>query len=115
MAEIFVGAAVSLLLEKLVSLAEEEISLFRGFKNDLKMLEGKLEMTRMFLNNALERDIEKDLPVKRWLCSLEDVTYEADNLLDEFNYEIVRRKVEIESQVKQKTYIGFNSFGVSPS
>ncbi|XP_073157528.1 putative disease resistance protein RGA3 [Henckelia pumila] len=91
-----------MLLEKLVSLAAEEVSLFRGFKNDLEMLKTTLKMIQKFLSDAMQRDIEKDNSVKQWLHNLDDVAYEADNLLDEFNYEILRRKVEIESQVKRK-------------
>ncbi|XP_073154095.1 putative disease resistance protein RGA3 [Henckelia pumila] len=108
MAEIAVDAVVKMLLEKLLALAAEEISLFRGFKDDLKRLDKTLKKIQTFLNDASERDIEKDSSMKLWLYDLEDVAYEADNLLEEFNNEILRQKEEIESQVKRKVCCSFS-------
>ena len=42
-----------------------------------------------------ERRQESDQSVRRWLQRLKDVAYDADDVLDEFAYEILRRKVEI--------------------
>ncbi|KZV39563.1 hypothetical protein F511_31395 [Dorcoceras hygrometricum] len=63
-------------------------------------MEESLETIQEFLRDASKRRIEEDHSVKRWLLKLEDVAYEADNLVDEFNYEVLRRKVEIGSQRK---------------
>ncbi|XP_027118682.1 putative disease resistance RPP13-like protein 3 [Coffea arabica] len=51
--------------------------------------------------------------VKLWLEELERVAFEAENLLDDFNYEMIRRKVEIQSQMKRKCWLILkeNAFG----
>ncbi|XVF29587.1 hypothetical protein REPUB_Repub15cG0134800 [Reevesia pubescens] len=44
----------------------------------------------------------KNSSVKLWLEKLNGVAYDADDVLDEFDYEILRRKVEIGSQKRRK-------------
>ncbi|KAL0431292.1 UNVERIFIED_CONTAM: Disease resistance protein RGA2 [Sesamum radiatum] len=63
--------------------------------------EGFIYQIQAFLNDASKRQVEEEA-AKLWLKDLESIAYEADNLLDEFNYEIVRRKVEIKNQMKRK-------------
>ncbi|XP_075515969.1 uncharacterized protein LOC142550803 [Primulina tabacum] len=77
MAEIAIDA-VKVLVEKLISVAAEEVGFILGFKNELKKLGQRLRMIQ-------------------------------DNLLDEFNYEIIRSKVEIQTQMKQKLCCCFSS------
>ncbi|KAK4425669.1 putative disease resistance protein RGA4 [Sesamum alatum] len=81
MAEAIIGATVQVLVEKLIAVAAEEIGLIFG--------------------DASRRQFEDEV-VKLWLRNLQDVAYEADNLLDEFNYEIIRRKVEIRNQMSER-------------
>ncbi|KAK4425700.1 putative disease resistance protein RGA4 [Sesamum alatum] len=69
----------------------------------LKRLASSLES-----RDASRRQLEDEV-VKLWLRNLEDVAYEADNLLDEFNYEIIHRKVEIGDQMKRKVRVFFSS------
>ncbi|XP_073275639.1 putative disease resistance protein RGA3 [Primulina huaijiensis] len=110
MAEKLVDATVQVVVEKLLSVAAEEIGLVLGFKIELKTLEKSLKMIQAFLHDASKRHIEDDQAVKQWLQNLEDVAYEVDNLLDEFNYELIRRKVEIQSPMKRKVWSSLSSF-----
>ncbi|TYI85810.1 hypothetical protein E1A91_D04G022100v1 [Gossypium mustelinum] len=59
-------------------------------------------MIEAFLQDAEEKQT-KNTSVKLWLERLEDVAYEAVDVLDEFAYEILRRKVEIRNQILRKT------------
>ncbi|XP_039001814.1 putative disease resistance protein RGA3 [Hibiscus syriacus] len=45
------------------------------------------------LNHAEEKQI-KDEGVKSWLDDLQDLTYDADDILDEFTYEQLRLKLQ---------------------
>ncbi|TYJ38235.1 hypothetical protein E1A91_A05G430000v1, partial [Gossypium mustelinum] len=87
MAEALLGAVVNEAVAKVMSIAADQISLAWGFKKQLKKLE--------------EKEI-KNTSVKLWLERLEDVAYEAVDVLDEFAYEILRRKVEIRNQILRK-------------
>ncbi|XP_073138881.1 putative disease resistance protein RGA3 [Henckelia pumila] len=104
-----IDSAVQLLLGKLISVAGEEIGLVLGFKNDLKTLQETLKIIQKYLDDASKRCIQDDQAVKQWLQNLEDVAFEIDNLLDEVNYEFIRRKLQIQTQMKRKVWCSFDS------
>ncbi|KAK8661627.1 hypothetical protein V6N13_091225 [Hibiscus sabdariffa] len=79
-------------MSKLISVASEQIVLAWGFKESLKRLGESLEMIKAFLQDAEERQTNNN-SVKLWLETLKDIAYKADDVLDEFAYEILRRKV----------------------
>ncbi|KAL0395970.1 UNVERIFIED_CONTAM: putative disease resistance protein RGA3 [Sesamum calycinum] len=106
MAEIVIDSAVQVLVEKLIAVASEEIGLILGVKEELASLKDSFTKIQAFLNDASKRQVEEEA-AKLWLKDLESIAYEADNLLDEFNYEIVRRKVEIKNQMKRKVCFFF--------
>ncbi|KAL0462065.1 UNVERIFIED_CONTAM: putative disease resistance protein RGA3 [Sesamum latifolium] len=101
MAEILIDLAVRVLVEKLIAIASEEMGLILGVKEELASLKDSFTKIQAFLNDASKRQVEEET-VKLWLKDLENTAYEADDLLDEFNYEIIRRKVEIKNQMKRK-------------
>ncbi|KAL0414545.1 UNVERIFIED_CONTAM: Disease resistance protein RGA2 [Sesamum radiatum] len=92
MGEAIIGAAVEVLLEKLIAVATADMGSIFGVENELTRLKDSFTMIQAFLHDASKRHVEEE-SVTVWLKKLEDVAYEADNLLDEFNYQIIRRKV----------------------
>ncbi|XP_030940137.1 putative disease resistance RPP13-like protein 1 [Quercus lobata] len=88
MAETILSVFADEILGKLISVATEQISLAWGFKEDLTRLLDSLEMIQDVLADA-ERRQESDRSVRRWLQRLKDVAYDADDVLDEFAYEIL--------------------------
>ncbi|KAL0308463.1 UNVERIFIED_CONTAM: putative disease resistance protein RGA3 [Sesamum radiatum] len=109
MAETVIVATVRVLVEKLVGVAAEGIGGVLGVKNELNKLTKSLDRMKAFLSDADRRQVE-ETTVKLWLKNLEEVIYEVDNLLDDYNYEILRRKVEIKNQMRRKVWFFF-SFG----
>ncbi|TYJ38234.1 hypothetical protein E1A91_A05G429900v1 [Gossypium mustelinum] len=101
MAEALLGAVVKEVGAKVISIAADQISLAWGFKKQLKDLGEKLRMIEAFLQDAEEKQTE-NTSVKVWLERLEDDAYEAVDVLDEFAYEILRRKAEIRNQIRRK-------------
>ncbi|MBA0600800.1 hypothetical protein Gorai_003999 [Gossypium raimondii] len=96
MAEALLGAVVNEAVAKVIPIAAEQISLAWGFKKQLKKLGETLGMIEAFLQDAEEKQ------TKNTSVRLEDVAYEAVDVLDEFAYEILRRKVEIRNQILRK-------------
>ncbi|GFP85206.1 putative disease resistance protein rga3 [Phtheirospermum japonicum] len=92
MAEAAVGAAIQVLLEQLLTLSQEQISLIRNFKNDLVKLKDSLDMVKAFLHDAETKQVTSEA-VKIWLRDLEALAFEADNVLDEFNYQLLSKQV----------------------
>ncbi|XP_030936545.1 putative disease resistance protein RGA3 [Quercus lobata] len=107
MAEAFVADVAKGILSKLIPLVSEQISLAWGFKEELTQLRGSVEMIQAVLADAERRKVREESS-RLWLQRLEDVAYDADDLLDELAYEILRRKVEIRNQMKRKVHFFFS-------
>ncbi|KAM6570821.1 hypothetical protein CsatB_018806 [Cannabis sativa] len=106
-AELVGGALLSASLQVLFDrLASEDISqLFQRKKPILKLLD-KLN-TRMLSANKLLNDAEekqlRDDNVNNWLSKLQDVIYQADDLVDRIDYEALRTKLEDHDQSSSPT------------
>ncbi|KAK6796392.1 hypothetical protein RDI58_004093 [Solanum bulbocastanum] len=90
MAEVLLSASVEVLIQKLLLLATSGNSHLWGSKKELEKLRRCLAMARAVLHDA-ERQQRKDQAVKLWLKKLEDLAYDADNLLDELNYTTLKK------------------------
>ncbi|CDP03415.1 unnamed protein product [Coffea canephora] len=101
------GSTTEVLVEKAINLASEQIGQFVGFKKDLEKLKDTLIGIQAFLRDAEKEQVTKEF-VKRWLENLERVAFDAGNLLDDVNYEMIRRKVEIQNQMKRKVCLFFS-------
>ncbi|XP_068312906.1 putative disease resistance protein RGA3 isoform X2 [Pyrus communis] len=90
-------ALISVLLEQLASITyqhvEEEVSLVLNAEEDVAKFAGNLEVIRDVLEDAELRQV-KDAGVRNWLEKLKDVSYKMDNVLDEWNTEILKQQVE---------------------
>ncbi|KAL2530447.1 putative disease resistance protein [Forsythia ovata] len=104
-----ISATIKFTLEKLLAIAAEEFNLVRGFKLDLEKLTDSLLSIKEVLEYA-DRLQVTDRAVKRWLKKLEDVAYDADNVLDEIKYENLRRTVQIRNQMKPKVCLYFSFY-----
>ena len=60
----------------------------------MKWKTGLLEI-REVLDDAEVKQIDKQ-DVKRWLADLRDLAYDVEDVLDEFNYQVMRRKLVAE-------------------
>nr|POF24241.1 putative disease resistance rpp13-like protein 1 [Quercus suber] len=107
MAEAIVTDVAKEILSKVIPLITEQISLAWGFKEELTRLRQSVEIIQDVLADA-ERKQVTDLSVRRWLQRLQDVAYDADDVMDELEYEILRRKVEIRNQMKRKVCFFFS-------
>ncbi|CAL2224724.1 unnamed protein product [Prunus armeniaca] len=90
------------ILNKLASLAAQEISLFRGFKKELTKLHQSLLEIKDFLGDVPHQPRERGEALKNWVRKLKDIADDADNVLDEINYEDLRRQVELPNQKRKK-------------
>ncbi|KAF5941415.1 hypothetical protein HYC85_019057 [Camellia sinensis] len=82
-------------------LAAEQISLAWGFKDELQRLCDKLELIRALLRDAGNRGVIIRLETMQlWLKKLKSVACCADDVLDEFKFETLRRKIETKEKVR---------------
>jgi hypothetical protein len=83
------------------SLALQEIGLLWGFKDELKKLGNTVSTIQAVLLDAEEQQAKSHL-VKDWLGKLKDAMYEADDLLDDYSTELLRRQVMTRDKIKAK-------------
>ena len=107
MAETLLNVVAEEILGKLISLATEQIGLAWGFEEELTRLRDSFAFIQAVLADAGRRQVREEL-VRLWLQKLKDVAYDADDVLDELAYEILRRKVEIRNQMKRKVCFFFS-------
>ncbi|XP_021801284.1 disease resistance protein RGA2-like [Prunus avium] len=98
------------ILTKLTDLAAHEISLAWGFKAELKRLRKTLSTIEGYLADVAQGPQGRSKSVEDWVTNLQRLAQDADDVLDEFNYELLRRKVEIRNHMKKKV---LNFFSLS--
>ncbi|KAJ4829652.1 hypothetical protein Tsubulata_048729, partial [Turnera subulata] len=103
MAETILTFALEETLKKVGSFAVEGILLAWGFKGQLQKLKPSLDIIRAVFHDAEEREA-RDASVKLWLQNLREVAYEAEDVLDEFGYEVLRQKVETTPTEKVRNF-----------
>ncbi|CAB4272798.1 unnamed protein product [Prunus armeniaca] len=90
-------ALISVLLEQLASIiqkqVEQEVTLVVGVKKEVAKLSHNFKAIQVVLEDAEERQV-KELNVKYWLDSLKDVSYEMDDVLDEWSTEILKQQIQ---------------------
>ncbi|KAL9448631.1 hypothetical protein AB3S75_016004 [Citrus x aurantiifolia] len=94
--EAILTASVDLLVNKLAS---EGILFFarqEQIKADLMKWANMLEMIKAVLDDAEEKKTTNQF-VKKWLGKLQDLAYDVEDLLDEFQTEAFRRKLLLEN------------------
>ncbi|KAJ4844609.1 hypothetical protein Tsubulata_046292 [Turnera subulata] len=108
MAEIILTFALEETLKKVGSLAVQGIQLAWGFKGQLQKLKQSLDIIQAVLHDAEERQA-REAYVKLWLQKLREVAYEAEDVLDEFGYEVLRQKVETTRAEKVRNFFSASS------
>ncbi|CAB4262986.1 unnamed protein product [Prunus armeniaca] len=98
------------ILTKLTSLAAHEISLAWGFKAELNRLRETLSTIEGYLADVPQKPQDQGGSLKKWVTNLTRLAQDADDVLDEFNYELLRRNVEIRNHMKKKV---LNFFSLS--
>ncbi|CAL5348104.1 unnamed protein product [Camellia sinensis] len=94
-------SAAQVILNPLIPLATEQIQLAWGFKKDLETLRRRLTIIQALLSDAENRRLTSAIMCE-WLKNLKLVAGDAENMLDEFAYETLRRKLEVQNRMRNK-------------
>ncbi|OVA09431.1 Disease resistance protein [Macleaya cordata] len=91
-------AVVTFFLEKLSDFVSQEANLLYGVDEQVRLLQNKLDWLLLFLKVA---DVKRrqDESVKLWVRQIRDVTYHAEDVIDEFMVKI--------SQHRRRTGFGY--------
>ncbi|KAK0600944.1 hypothetical protein LWI29_019865 [Acer saccharum] len=118
MAELILSAVLPVLFDKLTSRELLNFATQEGVRSKLKKWEKTLKMIKALLNDAEQKQQENDA-VKIWLDDLRDLAYDAEDILDEYATEALRRKLKIEehqaSSSRARKLIPACCIGCTPS
>ncbi|XP_038985481.1 putative disease resistance protein RGA1 [Phoenix dactylifera] len=92
---------LKLVIEKLGSRFWEELGLARSVNTDIERLQSVLTTIGDVLDDAERRSIG-DKALNGWLRKLKDAAFDADDVVDEFRYEALRRRIQRRSQLVGK-------------
>ncbi|XVF78408.1 hypothetical protein PTKIN_Ptkin14bG0129900 [Pterospermum kingtungense] len=88
---------ISIILEQLASITRQQASqalkLVAEVDEEVENLTSNLQAIQAVLQDAEERQL-KDKAVKNWLDKLRNVSYDIDDVLDEWNSAILKREIE---------------------
>ncbi|XP_047938870.1 disease resistance protein RGA2-like [Salvia hispanica] len=95
------AAVLKVVVQNLIDHSKKEISLILRLNKEAAKLAGSLDTIQQLLNDAESRTIPGGA-VKSWLRKLEDVAFDADNVLDELNYHLLSKQINSIKPMKQK-------------
>ncbi|OMO69075.1 cc-nbs-lrr resistance protein [Corchorus olitorius] len=116
MAEGLVSSVLLQLANTTVENTKQEVKLVTGVENEIERLKGNFEAIQAVLEDAEEKQIV-DKNVSRWLHKLKDVSYDMEDVLDEWDTAILKVRlqtnhgVESASLPKKMLHIKVNSLG----
>ncbi|KAG5528014.1 hypothetical protein RHGRI_028820 [Rhododendron griersonianum] len=93
MADVLLSSLIRTILTILTSAALQEFGIAWGLETELKNLESTLSTIQAVLVDAEAKQGTSE-SVKDWLRKLKDSAYDADNVLDEFATEALKRKLD---------------------
>ncbi|KAK9929643.1 hypothetical protein M0R45_026735 [Rubus argutus] len=95
-------ALISVLLEQLASViyeyTKEKVTLVLNAEKDVESFSSNLKDIQAVLEDAEKKQVT-EARVERWLEKLKDVSYEMEDVLDEWNTEILRQQVKEKKKV----------------
>ncbi|KAJ8900386.1 hypothetical protein K2173_025026 [Erythroxylum novogranatense] len=107
MAETILYDIAAEIIKILGSTALKQIGIWWGVNDELKKLEKTVSTIEAGLLDAEHRQI-RDRQIKNWLRELQDVVYDADDLLDDFYTEALIRKVKSGNKITKQVRLFFS-------
>ena len=95
-------ALVSAIKDQLSSLITSEFTSIANVKGEVQKLESKLHTIQAMLNDAEKRQVKEEA-MKLWIDELKDVSYQVDDVLDEWNTAKIKADIEKEEEAETST------------
>ncbi|XP_030510542.1 putative disease resistance protein RGA3 isoform X1 [Cannabis sativa] len=93
MADAFTSALVDQFVSSALAKIDENVGLVQNVKKDVKRLKKSLKYIQDLLVDAGTRQLDSQW-LKQWLSDLEDISFDMDDVLDEWNSAILKCEIE---------------------
>ncbi|GKV50302.1 hypothetical protein SLEP1_g57015 [Rubroshorea leprosula] len=110
----FVSPIIKFAVSKAISFAAPQISTAWGLEKELGELAQTLTMIQGLLQDAEERQ-ESDPAIRSWLQNLADAAYDAVDVVDEYEYEVLKHKVQTQGRKMKQVRTFFGVFNRAAS
>nr|GME08175.1 putative disease resistance protein RGA3 [Ipomoea batatas] len=108
-------ALISIVVDQLFNILKDQVEELRaamGVEKEITSLSSKLKKMREVLDDAEKRSF-KENGVKLWVDTIQDFSYEVDNVLDEWRTRILTQQIErseVAAPVIRRKTLGCSSF-----
>lgn len=102
----FVSGLVQNIIGTLAAAAYDEIILAWGVKKDLEKLMQRLETIKQQLL-AAEQSQARNPEIRSWFLKLQHFCHDAENVLDEFEAEVLRKRADDRQTIISKVLSNF--------
>ncbi|KAF9660612.1 hypothetical protein SADUNF_SadunfUnG0007500 [Salix dunnii] len=111
------AALVSVVLEQLRSMIAQkvgnEVGLVAGVENEVQKLESNFRAIQAVLADAEQMQLKEE-SIKRWMGQLKDVSYDMDDVLDEWRTAIAKSQMKVNDEHPPNTIRRLCSSMISP-
>ena len=94
-------ALVSAINDQLSPFITSEFTSIANVEGEVQKLKRKFHIIQALLNDAEKRQVKEEA-MKLWIDELKDVSYQVDDVLDEWNTAIIKEKIEKQQDEKEK-------------
>jgi hypothetical protein len=108
MAEQLLFGTADLIIKTLGSPAAKEIGLLWGVQDEIESLINTVSTIKVVLLDAEEKRAAGNHAVRYWLGRLDDVIYDADDLLDAISTDALQRKILAHDKKARKVRVFFS-------
>ncbi|KAG6772953.1 hypothetical protein POTOM_024383 [Populus tomentosa] len=96
------------IIKTLGSLTAQEVALWWGLKDQLRKLNDTVTSIKAVIQDAEEQAQKKNHQIEVWLKKLREAVYDAEDLLDDFSTQVLRKQLMLGKRVSRELRLFFS-------
>nr|TKS04706.1 NBS-LRR resistance protein RGH2 [Populus alba] len=96
------------IINTLGSLTAQEVALWWGLKDQLRKLNDTVTSIKAVIQDAEEQAQKKNHQIEDWLMKLREAVYDAEDLLDDFSTQVLRKQLMAGKRVSREVRLFFS-------
>ncbi|XP_052309942.1 putative disease resistance protein RGA3 isoform X3 [Populus trichocarpa] len=96
------------IIKTLGSLTAQEVALWWGLKDQLRKLNDTVTRIKAVIQDAEEQAQKQNYQIEDWLMKLQEAVYDAEDLLDDFSTQVLRKQLMPGKRVSREVRLFFS-------